>query len=212
MAVNGRLPASALAPIPGGRLARAAALRWNAMCFYLRAHGRPIPMPNGPLSSYRTFAGQVLLRRQWCARGKCGNAAVPGTSNHGWGLAVDTNQGATVDSVPQFGFHKRFSDAPWESWHRKWGGFGSTLGGFRRGYELLTIRRGSKHHAAIHYLQGLLRGTGYLPRRWKSNGRYTLTVRRSVRKFQAKHNLPVDGVVGPITWSVLRAAYDRRHH
>jgi hypothetical protein len=110
---NGRYPDSALAAIPGGRLRKDAALRWNAMCMYLRAHGRAIPMPNGAYSSYRTLAGQVLMRNQWCARGKCQNAAVPGTSNHGKGISVDTNQGSTVDSVPQFGFDKRHSDAPW---------------------------------------------------------------------------------------------------
>lgn len=211
MPLNGRLPASALAAIPGGRLSKPAALRWNAMCFYLRAHGRAIPMPNGPLSSYRVFAGQVRLRREWCAKGHCENAAVPGTSDHGWGLAVDTNQGATVDSVAQFGWHKRHSDAPWESWHRRWGGSGSTARGEQYAYELVTIKRGSTRGAAIHYLQVLLRGTGYLRPTWKAHSKYTLAVRRAVRKFQAKHGLPVDGVVGPATWRAIRAAYDRQH-
>jgi hypothetical protein len=201
---NGRFPASALAP-------KSAALRWNAMCFYLRAHGRRIPMPNGPLSSYRTLEGQRQLRRHWCSLGKCENAAVPGTSNHGLGIAVDSNDGAIIDSVPQFGFHRRHSDAPWEAWHRKWGGRGSTAHGREYAYELVTIKRGSKRRAAIKYLQVLLRGMGYLRGSWTVHTKYTLTVRRAVREFQRQHGLPVDGVVGPTTWRVLRAAYDRQN-
>jgi hypothetical protein len=38
---------------------------------------------------YRTFQQQVLLRQTRCAQNRCKFAAVPGTSMHGWGLAVD---------------------------------------------------------------------------------------------------------------------------
>jgi murein L,D-transpeptidase YcbB/YkuD len=211
MAVNGRLPASALRPIPGGRLAKAPALRWNAMCAHLLAHGHAVPMPNGPVSSYRTFLEQVALKAEWTRRGHPENAATPGTSNHGWGRAVDTNQGATVDSVPRFGFDKSHSDAPWESWHRTWGGLGSTAGGEAFAFELHVIRRGS-HGLAVRHLQVLLRGAGYLPRRWRAHTKYTLAVRRAVRQFQRKHNMQVDGIVGPATWKAIRAAYERRQH
>lgn len=205
---NGRLPASALAPIPGGQLRKDAALRWNAMCFYLRAHGRPIPMPNGPMSSYRTMAGQVFLRNQWCARGACQNAAVPGSSNHGWGIAVDT-QGSICDSVPQFGFHKRFSDAPWESWHRKWGGFGSTAGGPK---PPRVLRRGSHPGMDVSTLKLRLRRIrrpGGVDRRYWSgacDGRYGLRVRRAVRAFQRDHHMTADGIVGPKTAAAIKRA------
>jgi hypothetical protein len=211
VALNGRLPASALAPIPGGRLSKAAALRWNALCYCQRARGRPVPMPNGPASSYRTFLQQVALKRSWTLRGHPENAATPGTSNHGLGIAVDTDEHRVCDDNPQFGFHARFSDAPWEPWHRKWGGFGSTHGGQTYEYELTTIHKGSQRAAAISHLQALLRGTGYLRASWRVHGKYTLTVRRAVRKFQADHRMKVDGVVGPSTWSALRRAYDRKH-
>lgn len=208
-ALNGKLPASALSPIPGGKLRKDAALRWNAMCAYQRAHKGVIPMPNGPASSYRTFAQQVVLKAQWTAQGKPQNAATPGHSNHGEGIAVDTNQGATVDTLSQFGFNKKYSDAPWEPWHRKWGGGGSTAGG-QPSYDSVTIRKGTTG-AAVKHLQVLLRGTGFLRSTWKAHTKYTLTVRRAVRAFQRKHKLPVDGVVGPGTWRAIRAEYDRQH-
>src|ERR687888_582450 len=89
MTSNGNLPDSALAPIPGGRLRRDAAAAWNAMNAESERRYGVTLRPLGPLSSYRTFAQQQQLRSQWCAAGKCGNAAIPGTSNHGLGLAVD---------------------------------------------------------------------------------------------------------------------------
>jgi hypothetical protein len=44
-----------------------------------------------PAECYRDYAGQVKARQDWCAMGNCDMAAVPGTSNHGWGKAVDFN-------------------------------------------------------------------------------------------------------------------------
>ena len=38
---------------------------------------------------YRDFATQVYWKDYWTSRGEPGNAATPGTSNHGWGTAVD---------------------------------------------------------------------------------------------------------------------------
>lgn len=42
-----------------------------------------------PESCYRTYAQQVAERQYWCSLGLCQFAAVPGTSVHGWGKAVD---------------------------------------------------------------------------------------------------------------------------
>lgn len=121
MSANGHFPESALAPIPGGRLAKGPeADSWNAMCAEWRRRTGRVPLPNGPASSYRTFAQQVVLRRSWCARGQCGNAATPGTSNHGLGAAVDTSPDGQrcCDTLTHYGWDKSHSDAPWESWHR----------------------------------------------------------------------------------------------
>jgi D-alanyl-D-alanine carboxypeptidase len=40
-------------------------------------------------SCYRTYDMQVWWRTYYCSISKCGNAAQPGTSKHGWGHAVD---------------------------------------------------------------------------------------------------------------------------
>ena len=81
---NGEIPTAALCPVWGapGQLLRAdaaAAFRDVSREFAL-AFGTPICVND----SYRTRAGQVAV-----FAAKPGLAAVPGTSNHGWGTAVD---------------------------------------------------------------------------------------------------------------------------
>lgn len=118
---NGSLPDSILAPVAGGRMRKDAAARFNAMNVALRARGQRTVTLNGSISGYRPFTGQVAMRQSWCARGACGNAAVPGTSNHGWGIAADANWMSTTQGYVTVNhyFDKRCSDAPWESWHRR---------------------------------------------------------------------------------------------
>lgn len=72
--------------------------------------------PKGPLSSYRTYQQQVYMRQIYGS-----NAAVPGTSNHGWGLAVDTAYDAVINKYgAPYGWQKAWSDASWEPWHFKY--------------------------------------------------------------------------------------------
>jgi|1_EtaG_2_1085319.scaffolds.fasta_scaffold12949_3 hypothetical protein len=40
-------------------------------------------------SGNRTYAAQVAVKQTWARKGQSDMAAPPGTSNHGWGLAVD---------------------------------------------------------------------------------------------------------------------------
>ncbi|MGL5858613.1 MAG: D-alanyl-D-alanine carboxypeptidase family protein [Angustibacter sp.] len=81
---NGAIPMPALCPLwgaPGLRLRADAAAAFNRLSrAYAAEFGRPICVTDG----YRTFATQVRLRAQ-----KPTLAAQPGTSNHGWGTAVD---------------------------------------------------------------------------------------------------------------------------
>lgn len=123
MTSNGRLPTSALAKIPGGRLRKDAAEAWNAMNAESERRFGVTLRPTGPRSSYRSFSEQVALRRLYLA-GKGDLAAVPGTSNHGLGLAVDLatpQMRHIVDQIgAKYGWAKRWSDAPTEWWHLKW--------------------------------------------------------------------------------------------
>jgi hypothetical protein len=54
---------------------------------------------------YRDFDGQVKMKEFWTAKGKPGNAATPGRSNHGWGTAADVNrhQPGVLDWLAQKG-------------------------------------------------------------------------------------------------------------
>lgn len=85
---NGLIPRDALCPLPEGghRLrADAAIAYWQLNDAFRDDFGRPICITD----SYRSLAMQRDLYFR-----KPGLAAVPGTSNHGWGLAVDLCGGA----------------------------------------------------------------------------------------------------------------------
>ncbi|WP_281171766.1 M15 family metallopeptidase, partial [Promicromonospora kroppenstedtii] len=81
---NGRIPADVLCALPfaPGHLLRCdAAERLTALSArFEKEFGHPIPLTD----SYRSFEMQVAVRGA-----KPHLAAIPGTSNHGWGLAVD---------------------------------------------------------------------------------------------------------------------------
>jgi hypothetical protein len=119
---NGALPQSELSPIyyPGATvyLQRDAAAAWNAMREYCRARGVDL-YPKGPNSAYRTLAQQRLMKKLYGS-----NAATPGTSNHGLGIAVDLATQQMRKAIDrwgaQFGWSKKWSDASWEWWHIKY--------------------------------------------------------------------------------------------
>ena len=120
MASNGRLPSSDLAPIAGGQLTKEAAAGFNAMNVDSRKRYGVELRPTGSMSSYRTYAQQQYLWELYQS-GKGNLAAVPGTSNHGWGVAVDfatPQMRSIVDQIgAKYGWSKSWSDAPSEWWH-----------------------------------------------------------------------------------------------
>jgi cell wall-associated NlpC family hydrolase len=93
---NGQIPVEALCALGVGRHA----LRCDAAASYARmstafesAFGSPLCITD----SYRSYAGQVSAFQR-----KPGLAAFPGTSNHGWALAVDLCAGINVAGTPQW--------------------------------------------------------------------------------------------------------------
>lgn len=207
--LNGRLPSAALGNIVGGRLRRDAAKAWNAMnAESIRKYGVTL-RPTGGQSSYRSIAGQRYFWNLWKS-GRGNLAAYPGTSNHGWGLAVDLatpQMRSIVDKIgAKYGFAKRWSDAPGEWWHIKWkpGSYPAV-----KNTKVDPVLRYKSKGPSVIKLKKLLYDKGYRNFSGKTNsnryipfyGKYTDKV---VKRFQADHHLPTDGVVGARTWAALR--------
>lgn len=128
---NGQIPNSALCPLPfapGHQLrsdAANAAIKLNAA--YKGRFGTPLCVTD----SYRTLAEQVDVYRR-----KPGLAARPGTSNHGWGIAMDLCGGIQAFGTtqhlwmrangPTFGWYlpewARQAGSKPEPWHHEYNG------------------------------------------------------------------------------------------
>jgi D-alanyl-D-alanine carboxypeptidase len=127
MANNGRLSDSELATIPGGRLRKDAAESWGAMRAYIGKQKGVWICPTSVRTAYRPYADQEYFWSLYRS-GRGALAARPGTSNHGWGIAVDlpspAMQAAVRECGHQFGWGIRggrlVSDAPSEAWHCTW--------------------------------------------------------------------------------------------
>ncbi len=107
---NGNLDPAVLCPLwaaPGHRLRTDAARAFDAMSKY---HAKTAGQPLCVTDSYRSYAGQVDVYRR-----KPGLAAVPGTSNHGWGLAVDFCGGVQTFGSPGYDWMK--ANAGRFGWH-----------------------------------------------------------------------------------------------
>jgi hypothetical protein len=127
---NGNLDPSSLCPLwqaPGHRLRADAAKAFNAMSrYHAQTQGSPLCVTD----SYRSYSEQVSVYHR-----KPGLAAVPGTSNHGWGLAVDFCGGIQSSgssayrwmeaNAGRFGFlhpdWARPGGSRPEAWHWEWG-------------------------------------------------------------------------------------------
>jgi LAS superfamily LD-carboxypeptidase LdcB len=127
---NGFLPVTTLCPLSAGRGHRlrtdAAAAYEQLQAAYASALGRPLCVTD----SYRSYAAQVDVFAR-----KPSLAAVPGTSQHGWGLALDLCGGVQVfgseahewmrANAPAFGWHhprwaQQGGSKP-EPWHWEFG-------------------------------------------------------------------------------------------
>ena len=101
----------------------------SAMLSLLREYNRQTGGYLHPNEGYRTYAGQVYWKDYWTRQGKPGNAATPGTSNHGWAQAVDFNLNSAESSwlgsnASRYGYRRSST----ESWHFDYvgGGAGGT--------------------------------------------------------------------------------------
>jgi LAS superfamily LD-carboxypeptidase LdcB len=100
---NGVLPTGALCPLsaPGHLLRCDAAAAFDAMsAAYRKAFGRALCVTD----SYRSYGAQVAVYQT-----KPTLAAVPGTSNHGWGLALDLCGGVERFGTAQHTWMKKYA-------------------------------------------------------------------------------------------------------
>lgn len=113
---NGRIPRSALTPIGigGHRLYAPAAQAFQRM----RADAARAGVNIGVTDSYRSYEQQVDLARRKGLYKNGGLAATPGTSKHGWGVALDIDvnrQGLAWmrANAARYGFAEAVPREPW---------------------------------------------------------------------------------------------------
>jgi lysozyme len=206
---NGRLTPRELAPIYHPKLglflaSREAAAAWNTMRLFLLqrygSHGEIYP--EGPLGAYRDYAGQVRCRQLYG-----NNAALPGTSNHGLGHAVDVADHFMASLVDKhgglFGWHHW--DAKWEWWHREYdGGFDRPDPGPDQ--RLPVLRKGSGGVGQTPYIRRIQRRLSALGHPVADDGDFGRETVEALRAFQRSRRLEVDGVLGPKSWRALGRA------
>jgi len=111
---NGNLDPASLCPLwraPGQQLVADAAAAFNRMSRY---HAATTGSPLCVTDSYRSYQDQVAVYQS-----KPGLAAVPGTSEHGWGKAVDLCGGVERAGSPAYDWMK--ANAPRFGWfHPDW--------------------------------------------------------------------------------------------
>ena len=114
---NGRVPEAELVPLRQGghRLAAPAAVAFAD----LETAARESDISLRVTDSYRSYEQQVDLVRRKGLYSQGGLAAQPGTSQHGWGLAVDLDldEGAQAwmrANAARFGFAEDVPREPWQ--------------------------------------------------------------------------------------------------
>jgi hypothetical protein len=112
---NGRIPVDALAPIPGGEFMWApAAEAFTRMADDAARAGITLPV----VDAYRPYEDQVRLADELGLYSQGGLAAVPGTSQHGWGRAIDLELDDEAlawmrTNAAAYGFHETVPREPW---------------------------------------------------------------------------------------------------
>ena len=115
---NGRLDPSSLVPIGGGHALAPTAARAFAAMRQALLDDVGVDLVDRITDSYRTYAQQAVLAEAKGLYAAGGLAAVPGSSNHGLGLAVDLDVSGAVggwlhERAAEFGF----ATIPREPWH-----------------------------------------------------------------------------------------------
>lgn len=200
---NGKLPESALASIPDGQLSKDAAAAWNAPGGPADAGLRP----TGSMSSYRTLSEQEYLYRLY-QEGKGNLAAIPGTSNHGWGLAVDLAEPGMRTWIDEHGaaFGWRKLEAPTEWWH-------VNFDGSKHFPTFVVLEKGDRGDRVHHYARRLayIRRPSHGPFLDRDYGTFREPVVKAVRAFQRAEDLHVTGEIDARTGARIDGVFHRQY-
>jgi peptidoglycan hydrolase-like protein with peptidoglycan-binding domain len=213
MVQNGRLPLNSLTKtVIGGRLRDDAAASADrlALAFY-KHFNKPLVATD----TYRDYDAQVAVKK---AKGPY--AAVPGTSNHGWGVAVDYSSRINIDTSAEHRWMEKNAGAyGWEN--PLWARNATTADGMYEPWhwEYSSSRDKKKSAAAVRVpgageigfgqsgakvreVQELLKARGY--KKIVIDGKFGMGTGAMVASFQKKRKLKQDGVVGAKTLAELR--------
>ena len=208
MSDNGRFADSDLAAVPGGRLAKEAAANWLA----LRAEGgKKLGIwisPLGDRSSYRTFAEQEHF---WAVFQAGGNiAARPGTSNHGWGNAVDLASPPTMRKVVDglgapYGW--RWGEVQSESWHVTYRGGGKADPSALTIDEHPSLKQGDKGDAVMRVQKWLAEhgAAAVTP-----DGDFGPVTEKEVNRLYRAWGHAGHGKFGDVGWSIIEGKHPWR--
>jgi hypothetical protein len=249
--VNGKLPDDIMREVaPSGRLEKTAARAWLALVAAAKAAGWELTYTYGGM--FRSYESQVSLferrytptfnplknstsgsrrwngKKYWKLRGVAA-AATPATSNHGWGLAIDTALGDhpkrakyigpavpwLVENAARFGFSWELQSEPWHIRYVAGDDVPAAVLAYEStgtpvvsspapapevNYKRPTVRRGMRRSDAVREMQQRLTDYGI---KTYVDGWFGRKTDQSVRRFQAENGLAVDGICGPRTWRKL---------
>lgn len=194
---NGRLDSSLLVDIPGGQLHHAAAAAWLKMVGAAQRDGITLA-PTSRVDTYRPYSVQVALFqarydrtprqtdskvwngvRYWLKPGLA-MAAVPGTSNHGYGIAVDVAN-ASGDRLAWMLAHAPLLGWSWEAqsepWHIRY------VRGWKAPQEIPPYRGPYRVGDKGPAVKAIQRGLGGL----LLDGVYGTKTARAVRSYRQRH-------------------------
>lgn len=203
---NGKIPLTALERLPWDEAdhlylmsAAARSLGRVAWRFELR-FGKPLLITD----AYRTYESQVRLRDQ-----KGTWAAVPGTSVHGKGLAIDAASRINIENSAE---HRWFVETArefgwvWPVWASDWNaGNGQHEPWHMEYHEDLDQHRGDKDDS-FPLTAGSTGRRVFLAQRQLGitvDGLAGAQFVSSIKEFQRTRGLKDDGLVGPATWAAL---------
>lgn len=207
MSANGQLSSSELSriyhPTYKVYLEKRAAAAFNTLRLWSKRWMKIDLYPTGEISAYRDLAGQQKTWATYQAGGPL--AAVPGTSNHGWGKAIDLPTWTMQNLIHRFGKRVGWDkiEAPSEPWHFNFvGPFSRPNPGLSVNYPVARLGSGGFGQKwFVKKLQRRLKRLGY-----KSivvDGDFGKNTNEKLRHFQKSKGLKVTGVTDKTTWKTL---------